>query len=321
MKVNAVQDYSRFYKGTEQLKSYGSEGGGITAKDTLVKYAFDATDEQGNKVTENMSKEESLQAMKEISSQYGDNVIVEFSGSGLEALSKSVREQIEKGEPQLTPEQEADRAAKQKLLDESIVHLENTHRLIIPNIQTNQKLYNSLEDAPEQVVKAANGVIKNHLMPHDVSGMTEEQRKDRISFGLEEAKYLAENYLDEEHAADFLSAMDTIAKYGMNATVSEDGKAAYHIKKGPMVGMSDDYVDQFLNSSPGTGGLSLYDRAAVDYQTWKKNIDDTELPAAFSNVKYTGLTSFFDSLKTQSSLSDSWLAKEQERFTKWLEME
>lgn len=36
-----------------------------------------------------MSREETLQAMKTISAQYGDNVIVEFSGDGLAALVES----------------------------------------------------------------------------------------------------------------------------------------------------------------------------------------------------------------------------------------
>ena len=34
-----------------------------------------------------MSREETLQAMKDIRSQYGDSVIVEFSGDGLAALA------------------------------------------------------------------------------------------------------------------------------------------------------------------------------------------------------------------------------------------
>ena len=44
------------------------------------------------------------------------------------------------------------------------------------------------------------------------------------AFGQEAAKYLAENYLDESHAADFLSAMETVAKYGLNGSVSDGGK-------------------------------------------------------------------------------------------------
>lgn len=244
MEMNINSNYSQFYQGTEQIKSYGSGGEGVTPKDTLVKYEFNTTDEHGNKIMDSLSKEEALRIMQEISSQYGENVLVEFSGDGLEALAQSVRAQARKGCLELTDEQKAARAEKQELLDKSIVQLENTHRLIIPNIQTNDKLYDSLENAPEHVVKASNGIIKNYLLPHDVSGMTEEQRRDRIAFGLEEAKYLAANYLDEQHAKDFISAMETIARYGMNGVVSEDGKVTYHIEKGPLVGAPDDYVNQ-----------------------------------------------------------------------------
>lgn len=38
-----------------------------------------------------MSREETLSAMKEIRSQYGDDVIVEFSGDGMAVLVNSIR--------------------------------------------------------------------------------------------------------------------------------------------------------------------------------------------------------------------------------------
>ena len=79
-------DYSRFYRGTANLPAYG---GGAYKKDTLVKYEFNTKDEQGNKVMDQMSKEETLQAMKDIRSQYGDAVIVEFSGDGMAAFVNS----------------------------------------------------------------------------------------------------------------------------------------------------------------------------------------------------------------------------------------
>lgn len=365
MSMNVTQEYSQFYKGTERLQSYGSGGNGLVPKDTLVKYEFRTTDEKGNKIMEPMSKEEALRAMKEISSQYGDNVLVEFSGDGLEALSQSVRAQTRKGSMELTEKEQAGRAEKQELLEQSIVQLENTHRLIIPNIQTNRKLYDSLENAPEQIVKAADGIIKNYLLPHDVSGMTEEQRKDAISFGLEEARYLAENYLDEQHAQDFVSAMETIARYGMNGTVSEDGRVTYHIEKGPLSGAPDDYVhesdilkekapelyrelqelnqriakgetgwgqkfidlnrriNEKLGSFSGTVSqgkqLTYYEEAAASYQSWKKAMDNTKLPDTYHNVNYAGVTSFFDSLRSQGSLGNGWLADAQARFAKWLE--
>ena len=76
-------DYSQFYRGTTNIPSYGN---GIYKKDTLVKYEFNTTDEHGNKIMDKMSREETLQAMKDIGSQYGDAVIVEFSGDGMAAL-------------------------------------------------------------------------------------------------------------------------------------------------------------------------------------------------------------------------------------------
>ena len=99
MAMEIYQNYSQFYKGTESLKSYGS--GSASKKDTLVKYEFNTTDEKGNKVMDKMSKEETFRTMNEISSYYGDNVIVEFSGDALTAL-----EQHGKG---LLKEPEADR--------------------------------------------------------------------------------------------------------------------------------------------------------------------------------------------------------------------
>ena len=48
MSMNVNQEYSQFYVGTEQLKSYGSNS--AAKKDTLVKYRFNTTDEHGNKV-------------------------------------------------------------------------------------------------------------------------------------------------------------------------------------------------------------------------------------------------------------------------------
>lgn len=85
MAANINNNYGQFYRGTEQIASYGS---GVGKKDTLVRYEFNTTDEKGNKVMEKMTKEETFRTMNEISSQYGDNVIVEFSGDALTALEQ-----------------------------------------------------------------------------------------------------------------------------------------------------------------------------------------------------------------------------------------
>ena len=65
------------------------------------------------------------------------------------------------------------------------------------------------------------------------------------AFGLEAARYLAENYLDESHAEDFMSAMETVAKYGLNGFVSDSGKVIYNVQEGQvrMSGAPGNYVD------------------------------------------------------------------------------
>lgn len=73
-------NYGQFYKGT----TYGSGN-----SKPIVKYEFNTTDEKGNKIMDKMSKEETFRTMNEIAMQYGDDVLVEFSGDGLTAFEKN----------------------------------------------------------------------------------------------------------------------------------------------------------------------------------------------------------------------------------------
>ena len=228
MSMNVNQDYSQFYAGTEQIKSYGSNP--AAKKDTLVKYRFNTTDEHGNKVMDKMSKEETMKAVNDISSQYGNSVIVQFSGDGLAALAEGAKFMSGRA---MTEEEAAKRAARDAAFQaENVIQHENTHRIVIPNYETNEQLYSSLAGAGDNVISSTMGIISNYLMPSDASGLSEQERQDMAAFGLEAARYLAENYLDESHAADFMSAMETVAKYGLNGSVSDGGKVIYNVQEG-----------------------------------------------------------------------------------------
>ena len=346
-------DYSQFYRGTTNIPSYGS---GAYKKDTLVKYEFNTTDEHGNKVMDKMSREETLQAMKDIRSQYGDSVIVEFSGDGLAALAGGGKFMSGRA---MTEEEAAKRAARDAAFQaENVIQHENTHRIVIPNYETNEHLYNSLAGAGDNVISSTMGIISNYLMPGDASGLSEQERQDMAAFGLEAAKYLAENYLDESHAADFMSAMETVAKYGLNSSVSEGGKVIYNVQAGQvrMSGAPGNYVDMegwlkandtelynqinelnrsIINHKDGENHsakfIELYTKAAKKildassdtkkdsgYADWKEKVEKTKLPATFQNVKYNGFQSFLESLQNQSSLSNSWISANVSRFMKWL---
>lgn len=354
MSMNVNQDYSQFYAGTEQIKSYGSNP--AAKKDTLVKYRFSTTDEHGNKVMDKMSKEETMKAVNEISSQYGDSVIVQFSGDGLAALAEGGKSMSGRA---MTEEEAAKRAARDAAFQaENVIQHENTHRIVIPNYETNEQLYNSLAGAGDNVISSAMGIISNYLMPGDASGLSEQERQDMVAFGLEAAKYLAENYLDESHAADFMSAMETVAKYGLNGSVSDSGKVIYNVQEGQvrMSGAPGSYVDMegwlkandtelydqinelnqsIINHKGGENHsakfIELYTKAAKKildapsdtkkdsgYADWKEKVEKTKLPATFQNVKYNSFQSFMESLQNQSSLSNSWISANISRFMKWL---
>ncbi|MCM1158841.1 MAG: hypothetical protein NC348_10130 [Clostridium sp.] len=353
MAINVNHDYSQFYMGTEPLKNYGSNS--AAKKDTLVKYQLNTTDKDGNKVMDKMSKEETMKVLNDISSQYGENVMVQFSGDGLAALADSRKFMADR---EMTAEEVAAKEAKDAAFQAEIVQLENTHRIVIPNFETNEQLYNSLTDADDNVIRSTMGIISNYLMPSNTLGMSEQERQDMIAFGLETAKYMAENYLDEAHAGDYMSAMETIAKYGLNGSVSDSGKVVYNMQEGQvrMSGASDSYVDMenwlkandtdlynqinelnqsIINGRDGESHaakfIELYTKATKeilnassdkkadsDYADWKESIEKTKLPTTFKDVKHNDFQSFFASLQNQSSLPNSWISNNLNRFMKWL---
>ncbi len=357
MSINVNQNYSQFYEGSQPIRNYGNNHT-ASRKDTLAKYRFNTTDENGNKVMDQMSKEETMKTVNDISSQYGENVIVQFSGDALAALADDTK--MMSGRAMTEEEMAARRERDAAFQKENVIQHENMHRIVIPNIETNEMLYNSLEGADDNVIRSTMGIISNYLMPSDISGLSNEERKDMVAFGLETAKYLAENYFDESHAANYMSAMETIAKYGLNTSATDGAKTIYNTQEGQvrMSGAPSNYVDMeswlkandtdlynqinelnksIINHKDGENHsakfIELYTKAAKkiinassdkktdsNYAEWKETIEKTELPNTFHNVKYNNFQLFFSSMHNQSSLSNSWITDNLNRFMKWLDI-
>ena len=127
-------DYSQFYRGTTNIPSYGN---GTYKKDALVKYEFNTTDEHGNKIMDKMSREETLQAMKDIGSQYGDAVIVEFSGDGMAALVENKKGIVDAN---VTQEQRESMEARNAAFQKEITQVDNSLELQ-PNLCHNPNLW------------------------------------------------------------------------------------------------------------------------------------------------------------------------------------
>ena len=81
----------------------------------------------------------------------------------------------------MTEEEAAKRAARDAAFQaENVIQHENTHRIVIPNYETNEHLYNSLAGAGDIVISSTMGIISNYLMPGDASGLSGQERQQSL---------------------------------------------------------------------------------------------------------------------------------------------
>lgn len=253
-------------------------------------------------------------------------------------------------------EQLAIRAEQQARLDEEIEH--NVLAIIIPHIQTNEKLVNSLKGASQQVLDATYSTISQNLLVHNVGNMTEEQRQAMISLGVEKAQFIADNYLEGKQAKDFMEAMTTIAKFAVNGMKNDNGTVSYAIEKGPLVHAPDDYIhiDDLVKEAYPEKWQSFKDKIVAatekqdkdalmeafkeynqlvksiytnkphlvqekikDYGNWQETIKNTEISKQFSQLDKTSLSNFMEDIKTTNTwLSNEFLAKDLKNFQRYL---
>lgn len=96
--------------------------------------------------------------------------------------------------------------------------------------------------APE-VEEAVNFLISSNFVP-DGSVSDESERAALLESGLSLAQYIADNYMTDEEANEFLATMDKIAAYAKTRTVDpETGQASYIELHRKPEGAPDDYVD------------------------------------------------------------------------------
>ena len=161
-------DYSQFYRGTTNIPSYGN---GIYKKDTLVKYEFNTTDEHGNKVMDKMSRGETLQAMKDIGSQYGDAVIVEFSGDGMAALVENKKGVVDAN---ISQDQQKATDARNVEFQKEITQVDNTLEL---------PAYSGMYGADKAVASAVESIAK-------LASAGKADNNGNMDYGVRKGRYL-----------------------------------------------------------------------------------------------------------------------------------
>ena len=331
-------DYSQFYRGTTNIPSYGS---GAYKKDTLVKYEFNTTDEHGNKVMDKMSREETLQAMKDIRSQYGDSVIVEFSGDGMAALAEG-----RKG--WMVPEDKEAVEARNAALQKDIVQVDRS----LNNLPAYSGMYGAdkaVASAVENCSKEEQGfvydIIRQNFLIGNSGSMTEEERQANISLGMKKAEYAVENFIPEGSRESFMEAMESIARLASAGKADSSGNMDYGVAKGRYLGHGsglvkttsavdmmrtmdkDAYAEYQKASRKDDGGLSSlkyltnwyagavkknpsmvdeYEKQSEEYV--EKNVKDRKLDTTFAGIKTGNRAVFLESLKAFQSSNPDFLA-------------
>lgn len=276
MSMNVNQDYSQFYVGTDQLKSYGSNS--AAKRDALVKYQFNTTDEHGNKVMDKMSRDETLQAMKDIRSQYGNDAIVEFSGDGIAALVESKKSgngaDLDKIMAK-TPEQRV-------VPDDMITHLEGTYRIVSENdeVNTHVSWHDTLKEKAPDVCGELDDLMQNildHALNH--SGDGEKFGAKFVELVKKAEKAVSAYDAKKESAKDI-----AVDEAGKKATVGEtqlSEKAQVLLKKlRETYGDMDFYVADF---SKGDNAKDILSKAGKEYSVI---LTVEELEKMASNEKY-----------------------------------
>ena len=331
-------DYSQFYRGTTNITSYGS---GSYKKDTLVKYQFNTTDEHGNKVMDKMSKEETLQAVKDIRSQYGDAVIVEFSGDGMAAL-------VEGKKGSMVPENKEAIEARNVAFQKDIVQVDKS----LNDLPAYSGMYGpdkAVATAVENCNKEEQGfvydIIRQNFLVGNSSSMTEEERQANISLGMKKAKYAAENFISEDSREAFLEAMESIAKLASAGKADSNGNMDYGVAKGRYLGHGsnlvqttnaldmmrtmdkDAYAEYQKIDRNKDGGLNSlkyltnwyagavkknpsmvdnYEKQSEEHV--EKNVKDQKLDTTFAGIKTGSKEAFFESLKMFQSNNPNFLS-------------
>ena len=235
-----INDYSQFYRGTESLRNYSSNS--ALNKDTLVRYEFNTTDEHGNKIMDKMSKEEMFQAMKDIRSQYGDDVIVQFSGDGMAALIESKKGAANK----LTDDEAAAREAKNAAFQNTIVQNEKETLNHLPAYsgmyEADKTIAAALENCTKEEQALVYDIIRRNFLVENSGSMTEEERQANIALGMKKAEYAAENFVLADKREAFLEAMENIAKLASAGKADNNGNVDYGVNKVKYLGHGSNIV-------------------------------------------------------------------------------
>lgn len=123
----------------------------------------------------------------------------------------------------------------------------------------------ALKGRSQEVKDGVYDIIRHDLVPHNVHGLKEEDRLAQISLGVEKARYIAEQFMDERTRVSFMDAIRSIAKIGA-AGERRGCEMEYPVKRAICFNgngyVMEDPSDEFL--------FAMERLSPKDYETYKK---------------------------------------------------
>lgn len=209
-------------------------------------------------------------------------------------------------------------SASRQLASSDIVNHSATY---FGTVQINESLERLLKDQSSEVKEAVYGIIQSNFIT-DVT--EEEDRAALLEMGLTQAKYIADNYLKGDHAAEFMNTIRQIGAISTTRTVDPDTKQIqYATPPQRPVGAPDDYIDldymmrkfepktldklqdAIVNGKDWNSILQSFAKSVSTNPDWLKAYREDEakpignLPAQnrFEKASTTSLTSFVNEIK------------------------
>lgn len=135
-------------------------------------------------------------------------------------------------------------------------------------------IIDSLKNVSDEVRQSAYDIVRHDMLRTYTSGMSEGERQDRISLGLAEAQYIADNFLGKEDGDKFMNAMKKVAGIASKGVADATGKLSYDMPGQHRVNVDQD--GHTVETSDTIGMMKRYD--PEKYAKW------TELKDEFSKT-------------------------------------
>ncbi|WP_240415737.1 hypothetical protein [Paenibacillus periandrae] len=143
----------------------------------------------------------------------------------------------------------------------------NHSAIYFGTVQINDSLNRLLSDQPSEVKEAVYGIIQSNFITN-VTG--EEERSALLELGLAQAKYMADNYMKDDKAVEFMNTIRQIGAISKTRTVDPTTKEIhYETPSQRPIGAPDDYInltEMMQKFEPKT--LEKLQEAVVNGKDW-----------------------------------------------------